>query len=476
MKKTRFIAPVLLMLFLTACGGQAAAPAAAAPDPSAVLMGNTWQWEHFTDPAQEFKVDVPENYTLEFQEDGTVSIKADCNRAIGSYTIEDSSISIEIGPVTKAMCLPDSRSDQFLKYLGFAAIYFFEDGQLLIDLIADGGTMVFNPSKGGEDGSTSFATEFSPNADPLFASLVLGGGETLWLDPTLVSVRSGTLKGPGIDAATLGEGCSGTIPTQPDVVFDWEEHEDLEILRVFTLSMGDPTLVVVTPSGEILCDDNFNSLVLDPFVEIKNPEVGRYAVFLGSFEGDPVEPNFLVITGHELEPATMDLALLFPRHLDLRSVSETLPLDTLEIESTESVQPPNGNLNLTDLPYQQELTGGGEIGSFSLDHDNHLCTGFVSAAPTFRFEWSSDADPLVVFFEGDIDASLMLVAPDGTFHCDDDYHGTDNLNPWLSLTPMDGTYNLWVGSFVPEVMATGMLTITNEADAVPSALTAADLE
>jgi len=172
----------------------------------------------------------------------------------------------------------------------------------------------------------------------------------------------------------------------------------------------------------------------------------------------------------------MDLALLFPRHLDPRSVSETLPLDTLEIESTEAVQPPNGNLNLTDLPYQQELTGGGEIGSFSLDHDNHLCTGFVSAAPTFRFEWSSDADPLVVFFEGDIDASLMLVAPDGTFHCDDDYHGTDNLNPWLSLTPMDGTYNLWVGSFVPEVMATGMLTITNEADAVPSALTAADLE
>ena len=240
--------------------------------------------------------------------------------------------------------------------------------------------------------------------------------------------------------------------------------------------MGDPTLVVVTPSGEILCDDNFNSLVLDPFVEIKDPEDGRYAVFLGSFEGDPVEPNFLVITGHELEPETMDLTQLFPRHLDPRSTSETLPLDTLEIESTEAAQPLDGKLNLTDLPYQQELTGGGEIGSFSLDHDNHLCTGFVSAAPTFRFEWASDVDPLVVFFEGDIDASLMLVAPDGTFHCDDDYHGTDNLNPWLSLTPMNGTYNLWVGSFVPEVTATGMLTITNDADAVPTALTAADLE
>ena len=235
-------------------------------------------------------------------------------------------------------------------------------------------------------------------------------------------------------------------------------------------------MVLVTPSGEVLCSDDFNPLVLDPFIEIKDPEVGRYAAFLGSFENDAVEPGFLVITSHDLNPATMDLAQMFPRHLDPRATSETLSLEVLEIESEDAAQPPDGSLSPEDLPYQHELTGGGEIGAFNLDHDNHLCTGFISAAPTFRFEWSGDVDPLVMFFESDVDTTLKVLAPDGTFHCDDDYHGSENLNPWLSLTPMDGTYNVWVGSFAPDVLATGTLTITGDADAVPTALTSADLK
>jgi heat shock protein HslJ len=498
MRKIFLLTFLILAALLAACSGNgdtpAAEPTAVPPteqpaEPTAVeeademasadteaLTANPWQWEAFTDPTQQFSVDDPNNYTLEFNEDATVNIKADCNNAMGSYTVDGGSITIELGPTTLAACPPGSLSDDFLKYLGFAAIYFFEDENLFFDLMADGGTMEFSPYEGSADVDMSIATEFSPDAEPLFATIVIGGGETLWLDPTLVSVRSGTLEGPGVDATTLGEGCSGTIPTQPDVVFNWEAHEGLETLQVFTLSMGDPTMVLVTPSGEVLCSDDFNPLVLDPFIEIKDPEVGRYAAFLGSFENDAVEPGFLVITSHDLNPATMDLAQMFPRHIDPRAVSETLSLEVLEIESEDAAQPPDGSLSPEDLPYQQELTGGGEIGAFNLDHDNHLCTGFISAAPTFRFEWSGDVDPLVMFFESDVDTTLKVLAPDGTFHCDDDYHGSENLNPWLSLTPMDGIYNVWVGSFAPDVLATGTLTITDDADGVPIALTSADLK
>jgi heat shock protein HslJ len=107
------------------------------------LTGTVWQWVHFMDPLEEYEVSEPENYALEFFEDGTLHIRADCNTATGSYIVEDASISIEIGPMTLAACLPGSRSEEFLQDLDFAAIYFFQKGDLFIDLMADGGTMKF---------------------------------------------------------------------------------------------------------------------------------------------------------------------------------------------------------------------------------------------------------------------------------------------------------------------------------------------
>lgn len=119
-------------------------PAAEATEPT--LTGVTWQWVSLADPMGETDVPMPENYTLSFQEDGTVAIKADCNNAGGTYIIDGGTITIVIGPMTLVACPPDSLSDQFLRDLGFAATYFFEDGQLFIDMMADGGTMAFQPA------------------------------------------------------------------------------------------------------------------------------------------------------------------------------------------------------------------------------------------------------------------------------------------------------------------------------------------
>lgn len=447
----------------------------ASADPD-VLVGTTWQWVSFTNPMEQYEIEDPAGYVLTFNQDGTVSIQADCNNAVGSYTLDGSSITIEVGPMTLAACPPESKSEDFIQYLGFAAIYFFQDGDLFIDLFADGGTLRFSAQDGGAQTGMTAPSEFSPDADPVFGTLELGGGETLWLDPTLVSVRSGTLEGPGVDAAPLGQGCAGTIPTRPDVVFNWEAHEGLDTLRVFTLSLGDPTLVLVTPGGEVLCSDDFNPLVLDPYLEIENPEVGRYAAFLGSFESDAVEPGFLVVTGHDLNPATMDLSKMFPREVDPRAVSESIPLDVLEIDSPDAAQPDGGVLAPADLEYRRELTGGGEIGAFNLEHENQLCTGFISAAPTFRFDWSGDVEQLVLFFESNVDTTLQVLAPGGVFHCDDDLSGSENLNPWLSLDPVEGTYNVWVGSFAPDVQASGTFVISSAAGAVPVPLTSQDLQ
>ena len=66
---------IILTIALAACGGG-----------ETEILGLTWQWEAFQDTAgiNDVSVPNPENYTLTLNEDGTASIKADCNQVIWS--------------------------------------------------------------------------------------------------------------------------------------------------------------------------------------------------------------------------------------------------------------------------------------------------------------------------------------------------------------------------------------------------------
>ncbi|MEZ4640517.1 MAG: META domain-containing protein [Caldilineaceae bacterium] len=121
-----------------------AAPESA--DGTASITANPWQWIAYSGPVEQFDVETPQRFVLAFGEDNTLAVLADCNRASGSYTADGSAVTVEIGPMTRAMCPPDSRSDQFVRLLGGAAIYFFDGDNLLIDLFADGGTLTFAPA------------------------------------------------------------------------------------------------------------------------------------------------------------------------------------------------------------------------------------------------------------------------------------------------------------------------------------------
>ena len=105
-------------------------------------------------------VETPLSYLVQFNDDATLNVVADCNNAAGSYQGEGGKLQIELGPMTAAACPPDSRSDQFVRLLGGAALYFFQDGNLHIDLFADSGTMVFSPAPPdifGDDGEGAVA-------------------------------------------------------------------------------------------------------------------------------------------------------------------------------------------------------------------------------------------------------------------------------------------------------------------------------
>lgn len=113
---------------------------------SASLTGVTWRWVALTDPMQQVEIDAPERYTLTFLDDGSLQIQADCNQATAAYTAsDDGALSVTPGITTLALCPPGSRSEELINKLGFAARYFFQDGHLFIDMMADGGTLEFRP-------------------------------------------------------------------------------------------------------------------------------------------------------------------------------------------------------------------------------------------------------------------------------------------------------------------------------------------
>lgn len=109
------------------------------------LIGSVWKWTSFQSPVEQFDVEMPEKYTLEFDTEGRVAVGADCNRAAGTYTAEEGNLQIVMGPMTLAACPEDSRSDAFISYLGQSATYFFEAGNLYIELPVDSGTLKFTP-------------------------------------------------------------------------------------------------------------------------------------------------------------------------------------------------------------------------------------------------------------------------------------------------------------------------------------------
>lgn len=109
------------------------------------LTGVVWKWQQTRlGNGQTAVPDDPTRYTIAFQPDGKLYIRADCNRVGGNYTIDNTSLTIETTHSTRAMCPPDSLEQTFLKHLNTAAIYFMRQGALFIDLQADSGAMEFS--------------------------------------------------------------------------------------------------------------------------------------------------------------------------------------------------------------------------------------------------------------------------------------------------------------------------------------------
>lgn len=119
MKKIIYIVVISLsVLALVACGS-GSDTASTATD---TITGVVWQWQSVTnrDTNETTTVPNPENYTIEFNEDGTFNGQADCNSISGTYS-QEGGFSITLGPTTMAFCGEASLDTVYLDLLSNVA-------------------------------------------------------------------------------------------------------------------------------------------------------------------------------------------------------------------------------------------------------------------------------------------------------------------------------------------------------------------
>lgn len=105
-----------LMLLASAC------TPAATPTPTNSIQDILWQWTSLTNKStgETTTVPNPEDYTITFNTDGTLTGKADCNTFNGTYT-QENGFSITLGASSMAFCGEDSLDQQYLTLLSSAA-------------------------------------------------------------------------------------------------------------------------------------------------------------------------------------------------------------------------------------------------------------------------------------------------------------------------------------------------------------------
>ncbi len=111
------------------------------------LTGVRWTWQTFQGSDDTIvRPDDPSQYTVEFLPDGTLAIQADCPHAVGTYTVDTSTVDLRIGESAAAICPAGALMDRFLRDLDQVTSHVFRDGRLYLALPMDAGIHAFAPT------------------------------------------------------------------------------------------------------------------------------------------------------------------------------------------------------------------------------------------------------------------------------------------------------------------------------------------
>jgi heat shock protein HslJ len=138
----------------TLASQQNGAATAPAPEQETPLGGTEWRLVEMQSMDDAVGTTRPEDstlYTMSLAADGRASLRLDCNRATGTWTVEPSADPangrFEFGPLatTRAQCPPSSLYERLAVQLPYVRGYLVKDGRLYLSLMADGGILAWEP-------------------------------------------------------------------------------------------------------------------------------------------------------------------------------------------------------------------------------------------------------------------------------------------------------------------------------------------
>ena len=155
LKSAAMAASLLLCCALLAAEGTSESP----------LAGTEWRLVQFQSMDGAIGTVEPEDpslYTMRLNADGTVSMRLNCNRANGTWSVEPgpdgTSGRFQFGPLaaTTALCSPPSLDEHIRRHAEHVRGYILRGGRLHLSLFADGGIYTWEP-----DDRTAIATAAS---------------------------------------------------------------------------------------------------------------------------------------------------------------------------------------------------------------------------------------------------------------------------------------------------------------------------
>ncbi|WP_306015037.1 hypothetical protein [Oceanicaulis sp. MMSF_3324] len=119
-----------------------------------------------------------------------------------------------------------------------------------------------------------------------------------------------------------------------------------------------------------------------------------------------------------------------------------LGLSVPAFAQTFSGDPAYGVLSLESGATETGVRAGG---AWNADLLEQGCYGFITETPTLAVNYQGDED-LYLSAGADEDTTMIVRAPDGSMHCDDD--GAGDFNPGLVFAKADaGLYEVWLGTY-----------------------------
>lgn len=265
------------------------------------------------------------------------------------------------------------------------------------------------------------------NLQPTYGTYNLQSGFTP--DPYQINVVAG---GPNnVSAMTNGQ-CAGFAAEAPDVRIQFQGGYFNEI-NFSTLSNADTTLIINDPNGVWWCDDDSGN-GLNALLAF-TPVSGQYDIWIGTYSTSTA-------------PATLAVS-----ELPYNSASSQPSMPPVPPVATSgpdfSLAPAFGTYSLqsgfTPDPFEVAVIAGGTNDASAWS--NGTCAGFVANAPDVRVNFQPGAFNALHFsVNSSADTTLVINDPNGNWFCDDD-GGNIGLNPSLSMTPVAGQYDIWVGTY-----------------------------